>query len=366
MAEKYSFFNAVLSGEEYDRTYKAEDLAEYFSSFIANGVFPNPSTNLQVMSTGNMDISIGTGKAWINGYYYSNTENMTKTLNVADGTLDRIDLVVLRLDLTKRLMQIDIKVGTTASNPTTPELTRTDSIYELGLASIYIASGVTSIRQANITDLRYNQDYCGYVTNTVTTIDTETLLNQVTDWADAKKTEYENEFTTWFEALKDTLSGDVEGNLTNLININASNIATIQQSINDLNTIRNNITALQNAIVISNNKSKTSITDFTNNTYLKKYSEEHNWYCIKNGWCMVHLDISVNTDNLNAYRICRNLPTSTDTEVWGQLHGQGGTMKNKSAAIYLKGSSIMLDYSGGKGRYIGSLVYPVENYKVIS
>ena len=93
MAEKYSFFNAVLSGEEYDRTYKAEDLAEYFASFIANGVFPNPSTNLQVMSTGNMDIRIGTGKAWINGYYYSNTEDMTKTLNVADGTLDRKSVV---------------------------------------------------------------------------------------------------------------------------------------------------------------------------------------------------------------------------------------------------------------------------------
>ena len=28
MAEKYSFFNAILKGEEYDRTYKAEDLAE--------------------------------------------------------------------------------------------------------------------------------------------------------------------------------------------------------------------------------------------------------------------------------------------------------------------------------------------------
>lgn len=33
--EKSSFFNSV----SHDRTYKAEDWAEYFASFIGNGVF---------------------------------------------------------------------------------------------------------------------------------------------------------------------------------------------------------------------------------------------------------------------------------------------------------------------------------------
>lgn len=36
--EKSSFFNSV----SHDRTYKAEDWAEYFASFIGNGVFPRP------------------------------------------------------------------------------------------------------------------------------------------------------------------------------------------------------------------------------------------------------------------------------------------------------------------------------------
>lgn len=35
--EKSSFFNSV----SHDRTYKAEDWAEYFASFIGNGVFPS-------------------------------------------------------------------------------------------------------------------------------------------------------------------------------------------------------------------------------------------------------------------------------------------------------------------------------------
>lgn len=38
MAEKSSFFTS-LNG---DRKYKSSDFAEYFSTFIGNGVFPNP------------------------------------------------------------------------------------------------------------------------------------------------------------------------------------------------------------------------------------------------------------------------------------------------------------------------------------
>ena len=48
--EKSSFFNSV-SG---DRKYKAEDWASYFASFIGNGVFPVPSTGLQVVAGNGM------------------------------------------------------------------------------------------------------------------------------------------------------------------------------------------------------------------------------------------------------------------------------------------------------------------------
>ena len=61
--EKSSFFNSV----SHDRTYKAEDWAEYFASFIGNGVFPVPSTGLQVVANDGMKLNVKTGKAWING-----------------------------------------------------------------------------------------------------------------------------------------------------------------------------------------------------------------------------------------------------------------------------------------------------------
>ena len=90
--ERSSFFNAQMQGNSYDRVYLAEDFARYFASFIGNGVFPTPSTNLQVVAiNSNMTIKIKIGKAWINGYFYENTEDLTHVIEVADGLLNRIE-----------------------------------------------------------------------------------------------------------------------------------------------------------------------------------------------------------------------------------------------------------------------------------
>ena len=98
MAEKSSFFTS-LNG---DRKYKSSDFAEYFSTFIGNGVFPNPSHNLLVTSNGDMTINLSAGFAWINGYMYHNTDNLTLTVEYADATLKRIDRVVLKCDFVNR------------------------------------------------------------------------------------------------------------------------------------------------------------------------------------------------------------------------------------------------------------------------
>lgn len=52
--QNYGFFNSS-SG---DRRYAAEDWAAYFASFIGNGVFPNPSTGLQVMEDEGMRVAV--------------------------------------------------------------------------------------------------------------------------------------------------------------------------------------------------------------------------------------------------------------------------------------------------------------------
>ena len=230
MAEHSSFFNSV-SG---DRLYKAEDFAKYFSSFISNGIFPDPSTNLQVFASGNNDMSIivKAGSAWINGYFYYLDADTTFTIETADGTLNRIDRIAVHLDTTGRTINVKVLKGVIASFPTAPTIERNADGYDLALADIAINAGATSITQANIADQRQNQDLCGIVDSLITA-DTKTLFNQFTDG-----------FNSWFAGIKNTLGEDAAGNLLNKINELAGSGRTTE-------TVKgnaDNITSLNNAV----------------------------------------------------------------------------------------------------------------------
>lgn len=208
MALTSAFFDAKLVGDEYDRVYSAERFAEYFASFIANGVFPNPATNLQVVANvpGNMAIRVKSGLGWINGYYCNNDGDYPLTLSPANGTLPRVDAVVLRWSRSNRSISLEVKTGVATSSPSAPSLERSADNYELMLASIHVVAGATSIAQANITDKRPDSTVCGWVKGVVDQIDTTDLFAQ-----------YDDAFQTWFADLQSQLSGDVAANLQSQI-----------------------------------------------------------------------------------------------------------------------------------------------------
>lgn len=197
--ERCGFFDANLVGEEYDRVYLASQFAAYFASFIGNGVFAEHSNQLQVveMATPQMQIGVERGQAWINGYWYENTDTLYLPIDVADGVLNRIDSVVLRLGFSERNMWLAVKKGTPAINPIAPEVTRTADYYELQLATINIPASSIKITQAQITDTRMNQDVCGWVTGVVEQLDTTTLFNQFESYFDEFKQFYENDYANW-------------------------------------------------------------------------------------------------------------------------------------------------------------------------
>lgn len=213
--ERCGFFNAYLNGEEYDRVYLAQHFAAYFASFISNGVFAEHSNQLQVveMTTPQMQIGVERGQGWINGYWYENTDILYMPVDVADGVLNRIDSVVLRLGFSERNMWLAVKKGTPAINPTAPEVTRTADYYELQLATISIPASSIKITQAQITDTRMNQDVCGWVTGVVKQLDTTTLFNQFESYFEEFKKLNENEFTAWFDHVKGQLSEDAAGKI---------------------------------------------------------------------------------------------------------------------------------------------------------
>jgi hypothetical protein len=200
MAQKSGFFTS--SGG--DRKYGAAWLAQYLAAIISNGVF---TTELTVTGgSGDMSVDVASGRAWINGYLYSNDAALKLTLSNADGTLNRIDLVVLRLDMTNRQITAEVVQGGYAAAPEAPALTRTSDVYELELAQIAVDAGTTQIVQTQITDKRADETVCGIVAGAVTQLSTGELLGQL-----------KAGFDEWFANVRGQLSTDVAGNLQNEI-----------------------------------------------------------------------------------------------------------------------------------------------------
>lgn len=161
--EKSSFFNSVGG----DRKYSATDWAEYFASLIGNGVFGKPPENLLILAGENMNVIVSVGSAWINGYFYMNTSSFALPLPTPDGVLNRIDRVVLQWNLDERAITVKVKKGSPGSSPAAPALQRDASIYELGLADVFVPAGAGTILAANLTDLRHNAVFCGIVSSIV-------------------------------------------------------------------------------------------------------------------------------------------------------------------------------------------------------
>ena len=158
--ESSRFFNSVPGDE---RFYAAAEYAEYFAQIISSGVL-SLGSNLQVSVSGtNMQTTIADGYAWIDGYSYKVEGGHTLVHAAAHATLDRIDRVVLRLNLLPeaRSIQAMIRVGTPAGSPQPPALVRTGDIYELSLACVLVKAGLSTIVPGNVTDERSNVAVCG-------------------------------------------------------------------------------------------------------------------------------------------------------------------------------------------------------------
>lgn len=189
------FFDAIKTGDTYDRVYNSEDMTSYLDKIVGSGVFPNPSTQLQVRAASDMNIVVGAGQGWINGHKMISTTDLPLTVPQSDVVLNRIDIVIFYVDFNTREMGIELKKGTLATTPTAPALVRNTTRYEMCLAQIKVDKQVTAITNAMITDTRGNSNLCGYVQGLIQQVDTTTLFQQ---WQDG--------FDEWFSEVKETLS----------------------------------------------------------------------------------------------------------------------------------------------------------------
>lgn len=182
-----------------DRYYDAESMGDWLRPFFKNGIF---NGQMQVTANDNMSVTIAAGYGYINGKHRHFLTPTTLDLEVASGTLDRIDSVILRRNDTERRIYLVIEKGGNAKSPVAPAPTREGAIYDLKLAEIYIAAGTVKITQAEITDTRMNSAVCGWVVATVTQIDFTQIQAQFDAYFTAYKKNISDQYQDYIAAIQ--------------------------------------------------------------------------------------------------------------------------------------------------------------------
>lgn len=188
--QRSGFFNALLTNGEYDRKYNANDYCDNLAVVISNGVLRGVDDDLKVTAAG-MVVTVGVGRAWINGHYYYNDTPHTFAAITAPIGGTRYDRVFLRLNknLAVRSVSLVYQQGTAGNSPTKPAPVRDGNIYDIVLADIYVGTNATSV---TVTDQRGNANLCGWVYST-------SGDNSFFKSLDAS-------FDAWFSNKKDTLA----------------------------------------------------------------------------------------------------------------------------------------------------------------
>lgn len=222
----------------YDRASNSQELRDYFHLMYTDGVFPNPSTGLQVVAySEEMSVSVLPGNVIIRGAFGIEESTRTLVFEAAGTAYDRIDAVVARLNTNYNYRKIDLYVvkGVESASPVAPELTREGGIYELRLANVFIAKNTTTITTERITDTRLNTDDCGIVTANPKVVDTTAIFDQ-----------YQASLDKYLKYVKECIDGTTAANLQNQIDEVNSNLTELQSV--DITPVSNNYAAVNTSM----------------------------------------------------------------------------------------------------------------------
>lgn len=157
MAFSCGFFDA----KNKDRVYTAEDFTSYLSSLICSGILDTYGQCFKVTAHNTLSVTIGTGKAWINGHFFENDANYELDLSsYVSGSENRHAVIGIccDTDVNTRSCSLVVKSGVTQ-----PVFSNFGSQSYLTLASIYLPAGTKRIIDSDITDYRDDENKCGYV-----------------------------------------------------------------------------------------------------------------------------------------------------------------------------------------------------------
>lgn len=210
----------------YDRDYTAEEMRMVLRKIFSNGVFMDDDNAFATLAADGMNVIVKPGYCNIEGGIgWEESERMLEI--TAASSQDRIDTVVLRWDNTLDERKIDLYVvqGVAAAIPARPNLTRTDLIYEIGIADIFIPKNTTSISAERITDTRLENARCGAVVPFVA-FDTTSFQEQLEAAFAEMSKELKEQTDKAVDLAKDALDDTVAGNLQNQIDEVKEEVAT--------------------------------------------------------------------------------------------------------------------------------------------
>ncbi|WP_292485587.1 hypothetical protein [Methanohalobium sp.] len=164
MAQRSQIFESI----DGDRIYPADQYSRQLQNLSDNGYINNLDNELVVTENTTPDLSVlvSTGGSWVEGRYYQ-LYSSPKNLSISSNSTGdpRIDRIVVRLDNSNNQVTSEVLEGTAAADPSPPSLTRNDTVWELSLAQVYVASGTSEITNSDITDERDDQTLCGLSTH---------------------------------------------------------------------------------------------------------------------------------------------------------------------------------------------------------
>lgn len=193
------FFNSV----DHDRLYDATDISRLFDGLIRDGIFASIGDCLVVKQSDQMNVTVGTGRAWFNHTWSYNDALYPVTIPPSEILMDRIDAVVLEINSVESVRANSIKLikGTPSSTPAKPALTNTKEVHQYPLAYVTVGKEVTSIRQADIENC-VGTSVCPFVTGILEVISIEQLIPQWKDILNRFVEENTANFNTWMNGEK--------------------------------------------------------------------------------------------------------------------------------------------------------------------
>ena len=237
---RFGYFDSEIIGTDpegmpiFDRAETSDLFRLLFAKLVSNGVLAQPGDCFQVLASEGLTVKVRPGFGLIQGAFAYDDLESAHTLSKAHQQYARIDRVVLRANYKNRCCEIIVKEGTAAVNPVAPALltpARGD-YYELSLATIYIQSNATAITQSAITDTRGDSSVCGFITQLIDHLSTDTFYAQLngfyqdftrrvernysehTGKMDEIEESLQGNFQSWFETVERTLTDTPVGNLS--------------------------------------------------------------------------------------------------------------------------------------------------------